>query len=504
MIAELARRLRATPASRPPLAWAFAFHGPDLVLKDDSGLSLQLPSPILEAWKVADEADNGERELLRSLDPATDPPALPAPAHGATGAASRRGLRARLLADAPAWPARLLGQDGWGSPAERWQLVARLLEAEWKLTAAAAEQGDWEARWDQALLARARFLVLSEPFRDPTEPGLEELADWSLGGRDALARRAQQARELWAADLGAFEDRPALAPWSAVRIEEEFQDLIFCMRPAGRRRGPLDLRPPGREAPQTTAWQQAFTRQVVREFFLPRFMLWDAWRALDGITARHPAAKPAPLAAVVRRGALLASPLLLAAAAILLGILAGIGLLDPPGALEWGARAAVLAYLVGVAAILAVGPETGDLACLRLPAGAAVGLLALLSFGGQVAARPPPWTVPALAAAAAFGYLIVEARNHGAPRGWLAIGRAGLVMVLGLLHASAVAAIVLQWLAPALVANWSLAASSWSALARVVLAAATIALALGIFLQVLWQDTPVTAPLSHLHWRGPR
>jgi hypothetical protein len=73
-----------------------------------------------------------------------------------------------------------------------------------------------------------------------------------------------------------------------------------------------------------------------------------------------------------------------------------------------------------------------------------------------------------------------------------------LVWTLGLAHALAVAAIAFRVLEPLLPETISQA--------RVATRASTLwfagaaALALGVFLQILWDERPVTAPLSHLRW----
>jgi hypothetical protein len=444
-----------------------------------------LPPSFAKPWQQRRGVAAGEAELAAALDP------------DASNDISRL-ARARFLADAAAWPGMLLaaGEAAAGEDV-RWWLVVRLVEAAWQLTLRAVADGDLDARQRRPPVARARFLVLSEPFRHdgPDRAWLDARAGTVLGDRVALARRAQQAREGWAWELDAYQARPALAAWTQRQLEEELRLLVLGRSRGWRRRTPLRIGGGGaKDATAAAEWEQAFVLRTLRGSFLPRFMLWDTWSVVVGATQHRRIVRATPVVSLLT---------LLAAGALLVASWQAARLLDAEAALRWAAYVALVAYLLVVVSVLAGGPELADPLCLRLPAGTAIGMIALLSLGTGWIAHPPGWQVPTLAGLIALGYLIVEARNHGAPSGPIAAGRALLVAVLGLIHAAAVAAVVLWWPARQLSQAVRLPASGGAVLGAVI-TGATVALAMGVFLQVLWEDTPITYPLSHLEWRGAR
>jgi hypothetical protein len=105
-----------------------------------------------------------------------------------------------------------------------------------------------------------------------------------------------------------------------------------------------------------------------------------------------------------------------------------------------------------------------------------------------------------------YGYLVVEARNHGVAD-WASLRRAAAVAAVGAAHALMVSLIGLAVVAPAFVNNGPALASLWRhpsyRHAGMELALATAwCLAVGVFSQILWDDRPITAPLAHLSWQS--
>jgi hypothetical protein len=117
-----------------------------------------------------------------------------------------------------------------------------------------------------------------------------------------------------------------------------------------------------------------------------------------------------------------------------------------------------------------------------------------------------------------LGYLAIEAGNHGT-RGWALVRRVATVGTIGFGHAAAASVIGLRFVLPAFAATaeapgvpesiacwWSThgcgpALDPW----LLVLAATSWSFVSGVFLQILWDNQPITAPLAHVAWRkGPR
>lgn len=148
-------------------------------------------------------------------------------------------------------------------------------------------------------------------------------------------------------------------------------------------------------------------------------------------------------------------------------------------------------------------PASVNLWCLRLPAGAALGMVALISLDKGWAARDGWWwagTAGALVSAA-FGYLILEARGHGVPGIAPLFRRVVLVLLFGCAHPVSVAAVGLAAVVPAVVPALA-AGLHGAAPGELLVLAGAVGLAAGVLLQVLWDDRPVTFPLAHLPWKG--
>jgi hypothetical protein len=145
---------------------------------------------------------------------------------------------------------------------------------------------------------------------------------------------------------------------------------------------------------------------------------------------------------------------------------------------------------------------------LRMPAASAVGVIALVSFlPGDWLQRPADgWLAVLALSAVSYGYLVVEARNHGVAEG-ASLRRALAVAAAGAAHALMVSLIGLVIVAPAFANSGPGIASLWRhpgyRHSGLELALATAwCLAVGVFSQILWDDRPITAQLAHLSWRS--
>lgn len=390
-----------------------------------------------------------------------------------------------LLDDLPFGIASMLSSAvaATSGPAEAWSAVTRLAMAARRVLDDSAVDEPLTA----AHLDRALFLLLSWPFRaDPaadrsTHPTLEAFGA-CLGGIGELAWHARRARERWLRQFLRARQHPVLARWKPADAEREARLLVTDgLGDARRRWARLRLRDPTQndaDAPRPPAVELL----LLRGFALPRFMLTEV-RQLIGSHDRRPAE---------RWWRALPWALLIAAAAVLVVALVGGFSLVP------AAAAGVLGYLaIGVRAVGAGAWATYPF-LLRLPASAAIGTLLVLGFGpaGWVS-DPQPWTM-LLLVAAAYGYLVVEARNHDVDR-LAAMRRALAVLLIGLLHALVVAVIAAVTLAPAFLEGFStISATDGAGMGWFVSLLAAAGLAVGVFAQVLWDDRPVTYPLTHL------
>lgn len=166
-----------------------------------------------------------------------------------------------------------------------------------------------------------------------------------------------------------------------------------------------------------------------------------------------------------------------------------------------------IAWSVLVVAVVMTGGREGSfLALLRMPATSAFGLAILLTFN-TAWLRPPAHTVTALLPLAflllAGFYLAIETINQGA-EGTTILSRAALLTLVGSGVSLSVTSLVLIGVAPAFFASTeSFAALQASPAARLwaLVLAASAAFMLGTFLQAIWDEAPVTAPLSRLRLR---
>jgi hypothetical protein len=395
---------------------------------------------------------------------------------------------------------------------DAWIGMCWTAEAAWRaVTADVPEHAAADAALLRPLAARLRFLVLSEPMR---WRGEKEAAWWAwdpdqqFGGAGIVGRafgpdswrllvsRCREARREWQGCLDAYQSHPLLSQAKPHELEQELAALIFRHAHASRFRrvgGPLGLpAPPVDQLAPLTAEDRAVIADMADRHLLPRFALltvtglglfddtrWLRWaRTILAVAVAAIGAAAAGCAV-----ALLVHPATILAAACYLLICAGVTVFPA----EWGAM-----WL------------------LRMPAASAVGIIALVGLlpGGWVGTPPRGWLAAGTLVAVSFGYLLIEARNHGvAPAA--ALARSVLVVAVGAVQALLVSLIALEVVTPAfagdggdgkaLLAIWRQPGYGHAGLALAL--AAAWCLAVGVFSQILWDDRPITAPLAHLSWR---
>jgi hypothetical protein len=388
--------------------------------------------------------------------------------------------------------------------ADCWMTMCWIAEAAWSSLAdhlpADAGYAIGDAELLRPVAARMRFLVLSEAmrFRGQVEGTLWLANADAFGGSGVFDRffgpdswtdlvgRCRDARREWQECLDTFQSQPLLRQAKPEELERELRTLLF----ADGHAEPLVLSVrPLPERASLTPEDATVIGDSVERHLLPRFAMATVARL-----ALYDDSRPRQWA---RR--------LFALAIILTGFGAAgcaAGLLVHPAV--WLAAACYALICVGVV----VFPGSwGATLLLRMPAASAVGIFALIAFmpGGWLQNPPGGWAAAAVLTAVSFGYLLVEARNHGVARR-SAAPRAVFVVVVGAVHALMVSLIGLVVVAPALVANGDRMSEIWSkpgyGHAGVVLAlAAAWCLTVGVFLQILWDERPITAPLAHLSWR---
>jgi hypothetical protein len=391
------------------------------------------------------------------------------------------------------------------SPMRRWSTLIEIYEACYAL--ATSEPGDilpaYGWRVGAGHLARTRWALLSLPFTPGiTRPGNLDL--WRVNDSPGrLVALAQQARDDWLPVLAAIDDHPQLAGRIAdiesdvahVAITEVTRSRLGLDRLDEQARTDDLADRPGREA----------TRFAVTRLLLPRF----AWRASAVASARLANSWSRSLSCLALTAMLASLALFLAAAFI------------PRSSWAFTAASAAAAtgYLL-IAAASAAEPSAAWPWLLRQPAGAAVGVLSLAALApdwwhvsADASARTSTaiWAAAGLAGAG-LGYLYIEAAGHGI-RGRRLLLRPFAVGVGGLLHSLLVTLVSLRFLLPAFAATpaGGPAMSCWYAIGScgrhalpvltLVALAASWSFAACVFLQIIWDDQPVTAPLAHVRWR---
>lgn len=492
---------------------------------DLSGLRDRLRSgiyPVMQRSRAASSAGrDGDalaepwpesyREALARLrdDPWQDPDA---PARAVSDLSQRLRGRRPLLIATLLNPVAVLDHIESRAPrpgtavVDSWAGMYWLAQAAWDAAGAGLPAGAGFAPGETDLLrplaARLRFLIGSEPMRARAQ----RHAWWTRGESDfeysysgLLARTlgddswhqfagaCREARRAWLDCLNGYQSHAYLSQASPAQLEEELSAVVFRSARYGQ---PLAISQVwlADTAPLDAA-DRAVIDEIAERHLLPRFDLRSA-----AALALHDNSKGGRIA---RRA--------LAAAALA----AGLGAAGCAAALlihqaTWVASGC---YLLIAAGVVAFGPSWAAPWLLRLPAAAAIGIIALITFlpagwlstplGGSIAATA--------LAAAAFGYLVVEVRNHGVARA--ALLRAAAVAVIGAVQALMVTLIGMVAIAPAFAQHARAFAGLWDRpgyghAGMVLLLGTTWCLAVGVFSQILWDDRPITAPLAHVSWRS--
>ncbi|QTD99992.1 hypothetical protein [Streptomyces cyanogenus] len=351
------------------------------------------------------------------------------------------------------------------------------------------------------LALRLRFLVLSEPLRHREDPVWAagrlrpaESADpcgntfghrtWPL-----LALRAEEARRDWLATLNTYQSSPLLA---GVRSEELDAELVHTVADTPSHGSRFSSTHHTLDKPAVpTVRDDAVLAHILQRHLLPRFRLLHTARLAPATGHDH------------WRTAVLA----LATAAVGAAVVGGFA------AAYWFHTAAILAsltYFVLVTGAVRRGPLWAAQWLLRFPAASAFGLFALLALPMNWWSDPHPrWGLAAIALVlGAYGYLVIEVRNHGVD-GLRALARASGVLLVGAAHAFLLSLVVLVVVAATYTESvpagpgriplprlWHTTGLAWQVLAL----ATAWSLAVGVFSQILWDDRPITAPLAHLTW----
>lgn len=464
---------------------------------------------LLAAFRVSDSRSNSlhgrQEDVEASIGAVTE------------GLADRR-----LLFEVLHAPLGLVEHVGKGfGPAQQWIIWCRTTEALWSLLsddgAAESPLSPTERALLRPIAARQRFIALSEGFRR-AEAGPASPFPWkhrfkatlNVFGHDkrhVFVERAVQARWDWLEYLDSYQSHPAFSAADPGEIEEEIGFVLLDGdRPLLLSTRALKEKEP---VPPDTADAEV-VRDVAERHLLPRFQVWQTMRvSTAAITSGTPRAGRAMAAAVA---ALAAVALLCTAVAALF-----------PSATGWPVWPAAACYLTGAAGVLVFGRMWALPWLLRMPAAAAIGLFMVVSlhptwwqsaFPGvdTNAARPcaaaqvswAPLAGVAVLAVAAFAYLMVTARNNGLPRRTTLLRSSG-VWGIGACHALLVSVIGLNWMVPYFSEEGSFLLSCWNDAPQgsfINIAQATAwCLAAGVFSQMLWDDRPITAPLSHTRWR---
>ena len=370
----------------------------------------------------------------------------------------------------------LRSRDLEGRPA-RWRFATRLVETEYREIQLNAAAGQPDAVRMLPLVTWFRWRLLSEPLRNP------EIVDYvagTFGGNHTYLQRARQAQVDWADTLLRYQDHPML---DLINVEHEGRFLVFADD------GEKTL----------IEWgDNSFSTWFSREFFSRRFMVAEMWRVEPSRMKWWGAVALGAAFFVALVVWCLFSLFLPETTPILVVGSVGLG---------------IVGYATVVTGIVIAGAGFGYPFLLRFAAGIVIGSVAVITLrAGWVSwlAEAESWHVATFLSALAlmgFGYLVVEARAHGtdpAP----AVGRAFVVWFIGFVHAVILATISVAVLAPIFTEEWPWTpyllelndATGFTLPWRTMLLLALASLSLGIFLQVLWEDRPVTYPLGALRF----
>jgi hypothetical protein len=408
----------------------------------------------------------------------------------------------------------ILHAEDSGSMGWRWRLATRIVEISYPLVVERASGGDAESARLLPLHTWVRWRMLSEPFREvdvdtsstnlqqgatPTtrlgDPnGPHAFARGTFSGWHSLRRKARESRSVWAETLLQFQDLPTLG---AIDTEPEGRLLVFADDNASHLIK-IDDRSSGHHPPDAT-----FITWFSREFFSRRFMVSEMWKAVASKWKRL------TVAAVVLTAVLsLVVAWLIAPESSLLDI-------DTSGD-YWRIAIAIaflLALIATVGSLVAGIIWTRDGERYAYPFLLRFGAVAMLGSAAVVTMRAGwiqnlsnpgdgnrwrPWILIAGLVAAGFVYLLVEARLHGVSPS-ATLRRASTVWLIGLMWALAIAAIDILAIAPVFTEDYFVFSESDTRFWGFAITALA-SLDLGIFLQVLWEDRPVTYPLGALRF----
>jgi len=383
-----------------------------------------------------------------------------------------------------------------GSPplADHLTKLAQLYDLVWQAALTAPE----ETLLIRSRLARARFLLTSISLRDT-----HDLHAW-----EALRAPCRRAQLLWLKELDNAENDPWLASRSGPELEQDLRDLVF--RDDGTA---LVSQATSTGTLIANRHDTGVARRLVDGHLLPRADLC----AVRRLAAAHDQSRTGRLH-TTRAALLLYGPLIAAAVVTT----AGLGLERrtwlPDHKLSWGPAGLAMLYF---AATLVYGlggsqhnPLRSRLLLARIPAGATLGLVTLLTLTPRWWSDTTSSNAARLAAltilvGAAIAYQAHELRNHGVT-GRTLLGRTSVLVGIGLSYAALVCWPVLQLLAPLVIEDGEAFTGWWlhpwtshtgHAAPLWILSLATAwSYAIGVFLQIVWDDRPITAPLG----RTPR
>lgn len=364
----------------------------------------------------------------------------------------------------------------------------------------------------EPMIARLRFLVLTEPWRHLTPDGtvtvwgdskqVERLRRVVFGQDtwDVLLDHVREARWAWFGHLDGYTGSPPLATASDIQLEQDLRLLVFagCSGRPGRR--PLTLRPRQDSASRSGPDDAAVQRDVIERHLLPRFRLsWVFFLAVAG----------GSVARSDRGRARAAVPYAFAVGVTVLAATAGWFSVEA----SWlrAGYSAAAAYVLLTMGILVCGQVFATPWLLRWPASAALGLIALVGLAPSwwQSTRPLQMLLTACAlVGAAWGYLVIEVRNHGV--GWRgAVTRGSGVLVVGAVHSTFVALFGLLVLFPAFADDGDrlsgmFTGAEGSGTHAILAATAAWCLCAGVFSQILWDDRSIAAPLAHGTYRSER
>jgi hypothetical protein len=176
----------------------------------------------------------------------------------------------------------------------------------------------------------------------------------------------------------------------------------------------------------------------------------------------------------------------------------------PPQSATWLLAVAGAGFsLYAVIAVVSVmgSPLLAHIWCLRLPASAVIGTVAILALTKWAGYGPEWWQVLGVALVFA-GYTAFEARHQNTGP-WASMKRSTLVTALGCLHGVAVASMALAAVGPLVFSSgagrWSWLPVGQRLLWAVVFMGVTSVL-VGTVLQVLWSERSTCSPLDHMTW----